>query len=37
MIPEGKMIAESELKQLFKKSDRIDRVLNEILSCRKVK
>jgi len=31
MIPEGKEITSAELKQLFSKSDRIDRVLNEIL------
>jgi len=32
MIPEGKRIHESDLKKIFKKSDRIDRVLNDILS-----
>lgn len=32
MIPEGKLIEESELRQVFKKTDRIDRVLNDILS-----
>jgi hypothetical protein len=32
MIPEGKVIDERELKQVFKRADRIDRVLNEILS-----
>jgi hypothetical protein len=32
MIPEGKRIQESELKKIFNKSDRIDRVLNDILS-----
>ncbi len=37
MIPEGKMIDESELKQLFRKSDRIDRVLNDILSYNKLR
>jgi hypothetical protein len=34
MIPEGKMIDEAELREVFKRSDRIDRVLNEILSCK---
>lgn len=32
MIPEGKRIAEAELKKIFNKSDRIDRALNDILS-----
>ena len=31
MLPEGKMIAEGEIKSFFNKSDRIDRILNEIL------
>lgn len=34
MIPEGKIIDEEELREVFKRSDRIDRVLNEILSCK---
>ena len=34
MIPEGKVIDEDELREVFKRSDRIDRVLNEILSCK---
>jgi hypothetical protein len=34
MIPEGKRIAEAELKKIFNKSDRIDRALNDILSCK---
>jgi len=34
MIPEGKAIDEDELREVFKRSDRIDRVLNEILSCK---
>lgn len=34
MIPEGRRIDESELKRLFTKTDRIDRVLNELLSKR---
>lgn len=32
MIPEGKVILMSELRQAFSKADRIDRVLNDILS-----
>jgi hypothetical protein len=32
MIPEGKMIEEAELRQVFNRTDRIDRILNEILS-----
>lgn len=32
MIPEGKVILMSELRQVFSKADRIDRVLNDILS-----
>jgi hypothetical protein len=32
MIPEGKRIADAELRKIFNKSDRIDRVLNDILS-----
>ena len=35
MIPEGKIIDEEELREVFKRSDRIDRVLNEILSCKR--
>ena len=35
MIPEGKVISESELKRIFNQTDRIDRVLNDILSCGK--
>lgn len=34
MIPEGKKISAIELKRVFTKSDRIDRVLNDILSYR---
>ena len=34
MIPEGKAIDADELREVFKRSDRIDRVLNEILSCK---
>lgn len=32
MIPEGKRISSEELKGLFNRSDRLDRVLNDILS-----
>lgn len=35
MIPEGKVIEESELRQAFNASDRIDRVLNDILACKR--
>jgi hypothetical protein len=35
MIPEGKRIAEADLKRIFNKSDRIDRALNDILSCKR--
>lgn len=31
MIPEGKVIEEGELRRIFKKNDRIDRILNDIL------
>lgn len=34
MIPEGKKINEHDLKKIFNKSDRIDRVLNDILSMK---
>lgn len=34
MIPEGKVIDAEELREVFKRADRIDRVLNEILSCK---
>lgn len=34
MIPEGKTFNPNALKSVFKKSDRIDRVINEILSDR---
>ncbi len=34
MIPEGKLIGEAELRQVFNRTDRIDRVLNEILSSK---
>lgn len=32
MIPEGKVIEEAEFRQVFNRTDRIDRVLNDILS-----
>lgn len=35
MIPEGRRINEGELKRIFNKSDRIDRVLNDILSYKR--
>jgi hypothetical protein len=34
MIPEGRMVTQGELGQLFSRSDRIDRILNDILSCK---
>jgi len=34
MIPEGKLIEAAELKHVFNRTDRIDRILNEILSCK---
>ena len=36
MIPEGKSINPSELKRIFNKTDRIDRVLNDILDLNKM-
>lgn len=35
MLPEGKTITSAELKSIFNKSDRIDRLLNDILSFNK--
>jgi hypothetical protein len=35
MIPEGKRIAEGDLKRIFNKSDRVDRIMNDILSYKK--
>lgn len=35
MIPEGKMIEAAELRHVFNRTDRIDRVLNDILSCKR--
>jgi hypothetical protein len=35
MLPEGKTINSNELRQVFNKSDRIDRIINDILSSRK--
>jgi len=34
MIPEGKLIEEAEVRRVFNRTDRIDRVLNDILSCK---
>lgn len=34
MLPEGKQIASHELRQIFNRSDRIDRIMNDILSTR---
>lgn len=35
LIPEGKTIAPSELRHVFNKSDRIDRVLNDIIAMKR--
>jgi len=35
MIPEGKTINSNELRQIFNKSDRIDRIINDILVTKK--
>ena len=35
MLPEGKTINSSELRQIFNKSDRIDRIINDILVSKK--
>lgn len=35
MIPEGKVIEEAELKRVFNRTDRIDRILNDILSYKR--
>ena len=35
MIPEGRKLQEGELKRIFNKTDRLDRVLNDILSYNK--
>lgn len=35
MLPEGKTVNSSELRQIFNKSDRIDRIVNDILTMRK--
>ena len=34
MIPEGKTISMDELKKVFNRSDRIDRIVNDILMFR---
>lgn len=33
MIPEGRLIEASELQRVFNRSDRIDRAINDVLSC----
>jgi hypothetical protein len=35
MIPEGRTINSSELRNIFNKSDRIDRIINDILTLKK--
>lgn len=35
MLPEGKTINSNELRKIFNKSDRIDRIINDILASRK--
>lgn len=35
MLPEGKTVHSSELRKIFNKSDRIDRIVNDILTVRK--
>jgi hypothetical protein len=35
MLPEGKQISSHELKAIFNKSDRIDRIVNDIFASRK--
>lgn len=35
MLPEGKTINSNELRKVFNKSDRIDRIINDILTIRK--
>lgn len=35
MLPEGKTVTSAELRKIFTKSDRIDRVVNDILTMRK--
>ena len=35
MLPEGKRINSNDLKSIFNKSDRIDRIVNDILSTRR--
>jgi len=32
MLPEGRRITSAELQKVFNKSDRIDRILNDIIS-----
>lgn len=35
MLPEGKTVTNADLKRIFNKSDRVDRIINEILSSKK--
>jgi hypothetical protein len=35
MLPEGRTINSKELRNIFNKSDRIDRIVNDILSSKK--
>lgn len=35
MLPEGKQVNSAELRQIFNKSDRIDRIVNDILDSRR--
>ena len=37
MLPEGRRIDEADLRRVFSKSDRIDRVLNELLTTKVIK
>lgn len=37
MLPEGRRIDEADLRRVFSKSDRIDRVLNELLNTKVIK
>jgi hypothetical protein len=34
MLPEGKTINNNELKNIFNKSDRIDRIINDIFAVK---
>jgi hypothetical protein len=37
MLPEGRVVTSAELKQVFNRYDRIDRLLNDILSIKQTK